>query len=396
MTLERRLERRGAQLVVTLATARAFRTAVLVAVSFLVAWQVTWGTGGTRGPFVHFFYVPVMITATRFGAGATLIVGAIAGLGAGPLMPLDVAAGTPQLAHNWLIRLGFFVLIGETVAILSGRSVLSFGEALALTRSRAELETGLKERQFRVVYQPLFDLATGRLVGVEALARWTHPTRGEVSPADFIATAERSGVCGAIDMYVLGEAAVQAALWRQQIPRDSAFSLAVNLSAQQLADVNLAGRIVAIISEAGLPPSSLHVEITESAVVADIELAIHRVRELRSLGMKVAIDDFGTGQSSLAYLHHFHADIIKLDRSFVRASEQTRMKALAVAVVGLAADLSASTVAEGIETEEQADTMRELGFDVGQGFYYARPSDSDYIDRILPLVGAEPSARASW
>jgi len=393
--LEHRVERRGAQLVLTLAGAPASRTVLLLAVSLLVAWQVTWSTGGTRGPFVHFFYVPVIIAAARFGTGAALIVGAVAGLCAGPLMPLDVVAGTPQLAHNWLIRLGFFVLIGETVAILSGRSVLSFGEALALTRSRAELETALREGQFRVVYQPLFELATGRLVGVEALARWTHPTRGEVSPTEFIPIAERTGVCRAIDMYVLGEAAVQAALWRKLIPDDSAFSLAVNLSAQQLADTGLAKRIVDILSEARLPPSALHVEITESAVVADIELAIHRVRELRSLGVKVAIDDFGTGQSSLSYLHHFHADIIKLDRSFVRASGETRMKALAVAVVRLASDLSASTVAEGIETEEQADTMRNLGFDVGQGFYYARPSERGYIDQILPLVVAEPSDQAS-
>jgi len=385
------LDRRGGQLLATFANAAATVAVPVVAAALLAAWMLTWSTGGTRGPMVHFFYVPVIIAATRFGAGAALAVAVTAGIGAGPLMPLDVAAGTPQTPTNWALRLGFFVLVGALVASLSRRSMPSLRDTIADARARNELHHGIANGQFHVAYQPILHLPTGQVVGVEALARWAHPTRGEIPPAQFIPQAERSDAITALDTYVLREAATQTARWRRTFPSATELWVAVNISAHHLADELLVERLAAILDEVGLPPEALHIEITESALIGDITLAAERVRQLRALGVRVAIDDFGTGQSSLAYLHHFHVDTIKLDRSFaatIGTVTHPRTEILAAAVARLAAELGATTVAEGVETQEQADIMRRLGYHAGQGYHLGRPSAPAHIHNLIAASDA--------
>jgi diguanylate cyclase len=374
--------------------ARKTPAVLAVLLSLCAGAQATWLTGGTKGPGTHVLYIPVLIAATRFGGRAAFATAVAAGVIAGPLMPLDVAAGTHQLTVNWILRLGFFVLIGQTVATLSRGSARNLLEKLTDARAKAEIERGLARGEFHVVYQPQFQLASGRMVGAEALVRWTHPTRGLIPPVEFIKTAERVGAVLEIDSFVLREATLQVAKWRRSAPA-AALWVGVNVSACQLSDSGLAGRVGAALEAAGLPPSALHIEITESAVVADLCAATSTVGGVRALGVQVAIDDFGTGFSSLAYLHRLPADVIKLDRSFVAEITDSRVRALARAVVTLAKDLGATTVAEGIETEEQADAVRALGFDTGQGYYYAKPASHQAITAILPM--AAPAARpGTW
>ncbi|HUF31912.1 MAG TPA: EAL domain-containing protein [Acidimicrobiales bacterium] len=350
-----------------------------------VAWTITWASGGTTGPMVHLFYVPVMVAATRFGVRGAALVGATAGILAGPLMPLDVVAGLAQVPTNWGMRLAFFVMIGVIVAFLSTRSLTNLGESLAAAATSAELRRALEQRELRVVYQPIFDMGTGRLDGAEALVRWDHPDRGPISPGEFIPDAERSGMIVPLGLYVLRQSVRQAAMWRSRLPEDSPFSVSVNLSARQLAEPDIVEQIAACLEVAGLPGHALHVEVTESALVEDIDVAAERIAAISQLGVLIALDDFGTGQSSLAYLHRFPVDVLKIDRSFVSTVED-RSTALLAGIIALASGLGAITVAEGIETEAEADTLRVLGCHQAQGFYYARPRGVSELDRILSLA----------
>ena len=376
--------------VVASSTLRCWLTLLVVALLLALAWSVTYVSGGTKGAMVHFFYMPVILAATRFKSVGALATGVAAGLAAGPLMPLDVIGHVAQDPRNWMVRLGFFVVIGLTVAVLSSTSVGALSEMVTRRRSVAELERAFDAGEFRLDYQPLFELGTGRLVGTEALLRWDHPTRGAVSPAEFIPVAEQTGLIVPLGQWAVKQAIRQVARWRSRLPAGAPFSVAVNLSATQLGDDELPELILRTLERHGVPAHTLHLELTESAVVDNVEAAVEFVDTMRGHGIKIAIDDFGTGQSSLSYLHNFCADILKIDRVFVQ-STSTRGAALAAGIVNLAADLQAVTVAEGIETEEQADMVRTLGCDVGQGFYYARPCAPEDIDRLLAL--AAPPAR---
>lgn len=386
----RGLERRVGAVVVASARLRSGLTLVVVVLLLALAWVLTYSSGGTKGVLPHLFYVPIVLAATRFGSVGAVVGGVAAGLAAGPLMPLDVVQGIAQAPQNWAIRLGFFVAIGLTVALLSTSSISALSDMVTTRRNASELQRALDAGEFYLDYQPLFELSTGRFVGVEALVRWLHPTRGLVSPAEFIPAAEESGLIVPLGRWVVTEAIRQAARWRSRLPVGSPFSMAVNVSAVQLCDDGLGPLILANLARYGVPPHTLHLELTETAVVDHIDEAIEFVGAMRGHGMLVAIDDFGTGQSSLAYLHNFHADILKIDRVFVQ-STSPRGAALAAGIVKMAADLHAVTVAEGIETEEQADMVRSLGCNVGQGFYYCRPSPVAGIDRLLQLASVPPA-----
>lgn len=381
-------ERMAVRVVVAFATNNAAVAAAGIACALAASSAATYAAGGTRTAMPHLVYVPIAMAAARFRALGALVVAMAAGLLLGPMMPLDVAAGTVQPVYGWLTRLFFFVLVGQTVAVLCHRSLTSLSEALTDLRAKAQLEVALARSEFKVVYQPLVELETGRIVGVEALVRWEHPRRGEVPPDMFIGAAERTGVIVDIGLYVLREASSQVARWRATIAAASELKIAVNLSARQLDDDNLPNKVAAVLAETGLPPGALQLEVTETAVITDVAAATSQVQELRNLGIAIAVDDFGTGESSLAYLHRFRADVIKIDRVFVQAlDDHDQARALAAGVIGLAASLGATTVAEGIETAAQAEAVRALGCRIGQGYHFARPSGPDQIERLLTRAG---------
>ena len=250
----------------------------------------------------------------------------------------------------------------------------------AMTDRRAEdallaqdLEHAVTGGQLRVLYQPMVDLATGRPRGAEALVRWQHPDRGLISPLDFIPVAEQTGAITAVGLHVLEQACRQLQQWRQQLPPDQPVYVSVNVSPRQLREPTLVADILAVLGRTGTAATDLVLEVTESAVV-DEQTAIPALRALREHGIRIAIDDFGTGYSSLHYLTRLPVDILKIDRSFVaELNGTTEGAAVAQAIVHLSKALHLRTVAEGIETAEQATELRHLGCDTGQGYLYAKP-----------------------
>ncbi|HXG26766.1 MAG TPA: EAL domain-containing protein [Candidatus Binatia bacterium] len=251
---------------------------------------------------------------------------------------------------------------------------LSSRHALERLDVEAELWTALERDELTVHYQPIFDLRASRIVGFEALARWQHPSRGLVLPVDFIALAEESELIVAIGRVILEKACRQAQLWRQRWPELN-LAMSVNLSPRQFLDPNLLNGIGQVLRTTGLEPCALELEITESSVMDRSETSLSVLQQLRALGVRVVLDDFGTGYSSLAYLRQLPLDTIKIDRSFVTDLD-VRDPNIGIirAVVSLAHGLGITVVAEGIETEEQARRLRELGCDMGQGFAWAEPA----------------------
>jgi diguanylate cyclase (GGDEF)-like protein/PAS domain S-box-containing protein len=247
---------------------------------------------------------------------------------------------------------------------------------------KADLLLGLERGEFGIVYQPIVDLRTGGALGVEALLRWSHPRLGPIAPAGFVHLAEESGAIVPIGRWVLREATRRAREWQLALGRSVRMS--VNLSARQLADPHLVDYVSASLAAAGLPAGSLVLEITEGALVDDVDGAVATLNELRRLGVRLAIDDFGTGYSSLNYLRQLPVDIIKIDRSFViELGRSDAQRALLRSIVGLARTLRLESVAEGIETPGQVDELRALGVRVGQGFFFARPLPADQAITFL-------------
>ncbi|MCU1623128.1 MAG: hypothetical protein JWL79_1973 [Frankiales bacterium] len=246
-------------------------------------------------------------------------------------------------------------------------------ETLERLQTEIELRRALEEGQLRVFYQPQVDLASGHLIGVEALVRWDHPTRGLVSPDAFIPIAEETGLIVPLGEWVLRTALEQVAVWQQELhlPR---LSMAVNLSAAQLAQPRLAETIRQALTDAGVHASTLELEITESVLMTDGPDVNAALVALHELGVRLSVDDFGTGYSSLAYLRRFPVDALKIDRSFTRGVHtDTDDRAIITAIIALASAMGLSTVAEGVETAEQRAQLETLGCDRGQGYLFARP-----------------------
>ena len=248
----------------------------------------------------------------------------------------------------------------------------------------SELRTALAQDQFMLYYQPTIDLQTGRFTGVEALVRWQHPRRGVVPPMEFIPLAEESGLIVPLGQWAIQEACRQVRIWQKEIPADEPIALNVNLSARQLRHTNIVQDIADALDDSGLLPSRLILEITESVLMVDTTATLSRLFQLKSLGVRLAIDDFGTGYSSFAYLRRFPIDIIKIDKSFVDgvANEPTA-SALVDAMIQIGKTLRLETVAEGVERTEQADCLRMLKCDIGQGYLFSRPLPSDAITTLL-------------
>ncbi|HYW49974.1 MAG TPA: EAL domain-containing protein [Gemmatimonadaceae bacterium] len=257
----------------------------------------------------------------------------------------------------------------------------------AAARDRALLEADLRpalERgEMHVMYQPIVDLIDGRQTGVEALLRWTHPTRGPVPPDVFIPVAEDIGIIGVLGRWVLREACWQLRAWDKAFPSQR-LSIGVNVSGRQLEDSRLVSHVREALEASGIPAGRLILEITESVMMRDSAMALERLRALKSLGVQLAIDDFGTGYSSLAYLREFPVDILKIDKSFIDSmSDAGNESVIANAIVSLGESLSLRTVAEGIEDVTQLRRLAELGCQHGQGYLFARPLSANDISSRL-------------
>jgi predicted signal transduction protein with EAL and GGDEF domain/ActR/RegA family two-component response regulator len=250
-----------------------------------------------------------------------------------------------------------------------------------------ELETAIRDGQLMLLYQPKVSLPDERMVGVEALVRWEHPQRGIVSPLDFIPLAEETGLVVPLGAWVLEEACRQAETWRRRHPHLPALTMSVNVSARQL-DADLPRTVAAALQSSGLEPSSLYVEVTESAVMRDVRAAVAALDAIKAMGVRISVDDFGTGYSSLAYLKRLPADELKVDKSFVDGlGTDPDDTAIVAAVVASAHALGLCVVAEGVETAENVTSLVTLGCELAQGFHYSRPVPADAVDSMLGAGG---------
>ncbi|HEU4595138.1 MAG TPA: EAL domain-containing protein, partial [Pyrinomonadaceae bacterium] len=263
--------------------------------------------------------------------------------------------------------------------------------AVNLLQLETDLRKALERREFYMLYQPIVALDDFHLCGFEALVRWQHPERGLISPMDFIPVAEDTGQIVAIGEWALFEACRQMRRWQKQFPTDSPLFISVNLSSKQFMQPNLIEQVRTIIEKTKLNPRSLKLEITESAVMENIDTTTEMLRQLRSLGVQLAIDDFGTGYSSLSYLHRFPIDTLKIDRSFVtRMVDNSENIEIVRTIVMLAQVLGMDVVAEGVETKEQLALLRKLGCENGQGYYFSRPTNTTEAEKIIAVTCARP------
>jgi EAL domain-containing protein (putative c-di-GMP-specific phosphodiesterase class I) len=254
--------------------------------------------------------------------------------------------------------------------------------ALQRLRREVELRKALRRDELRLHYQPLYDLPSGRLTGVEALVRWHSHEFGLVPPSEFIPLAEETGLIIPIGEWVLGEACRQAVRWRALCGEH--FHMAVNLSARQFTAPDLAGTVGRILGETGLPPSALLLEITESVTLGNEEGNMAELRKLRGLGIRLALDDFGTGNSSLGYLKRFPIEVLKLDQSFVRdVAHNPQDAAVARATIQLANTLGLHVVAEGVENEAQLKWLQAESCALIQGYLFSEPLDVDACEHLL-------------
>lgn len=254
--------------------------------------------------------------------------------------------------------------------------------ALERMELKGLLHKALERGEFLLHYQPQVDASTGRIAGMEALLRWQLPDRGLVSPAEFIPIAEQTGLIVPIGEWVLRTACAQSMAWQRSGLR--AVSLAVNLSALQLKDEQMVGKVDGILKETGMDPGGLELEITESTIMHDIDRAVSVFGSLSSLGVKITVDDFGTGYSSLYYLKKFPLYALKIDRSFVsEITEKQDDAAIATAIVAMAHSLKLKVVAEGVETKEQLEMLRFLGCDLLQGFLFSKPLPAEQAGALL-------------
>jgi predicted signal transduction protein with EAL and GGDEF domain len=250
-----------------------------------------------------------------------------------------------------------------------------------------ELRRALEQQELRVYYQPVHDLKTSRLIGVEALVRWQHPQRGLVSPAEFIPIAERTGLIAEIDAWVMQQACRQMCQW-QQAGVVLSF-VAVNVSSRLFARRELYQQVAQVLRDTGLDPAYLELEVTESAVMDDPEVALEQMHRLRELGIRLAIDDFGTGYSSLLRLKRLPVQKLKIDQGFVAGLPWDEDDAAIVRVIiALARSMGMQVHAEGIEQVEQAAFLLEQECDLGQGYWFGQPSPAKEIDWArAPLIG---------
>ena len=277
----------------------------------------------------------------------------------------------------------------DSAKALDRGHIATFNDAMgAKVAERAELRdmlrVALQKNELRLVYQPILDIDSGKIVSFEALARWTVPDRGPISPAIFIPIAEASNLINDLGCWALRTACNQVKEWEKAGLTD--FTVTVNFSGKQLLDPDVTTKVDEILTESAVLPERITIEITESVLIDDTETISARFRELRTLGVGLAIDDFGTGFSSLSYLRRYEFDLLKIDRSFVVSlgkEDNQRDRDIVSAMIFLAQSLGAKTVAEGIEHDAEFDALRSLGCDRAQGFLFWKPIEAEDVERVL-------------
>ncbi len=351
-------------------------TGGIALVTVLLAW-----VGGAPHPIVHLYYVPIIIAATRLGWRGVLASALPAGLLAGPVGAMLLGEPVPS-GSAWIVRAVMYLAIGALVAALSRQADRSLTSTLRDAVDARHLRRALDDGTLEAHYQPIFDLATEAVVGVEALCRWRDASGQQVPPASFIPLAERTGVILDLGRFMLRATTAQCAAW-SQLGHDHLVAN-VNVSAEQLSDRTFLTDVSAALLASGVRPEQLCLEITETAIIGNPEAALATVSAAHALGILIALDDFGTGQSSLAYLKDFPIDIVKIDRSFVSDVDcDPKRSALVLAIIEMSQALGATTIAEGIERQSQLDSLRSLGCQGGQGYLLGRP-------------GPAPSAGTEW
>ncbi|OGQ98520.1 MAG: hypothetical protein A2505_06040 [Deltaproteobacteria bacterium RIFOXYD12_FULL_55_16] len=257
-------------------------------------------------------------------------------------------------------------------------------QALQRLRLEIELKKALEWQEFVVFYQPIVDLANGRLIGFEALVRWQHPEQGLVPPMQFIPLAEKTGLILAIGREVLRVSCLQAKAWQEKFAGHRNLLLSVNLAVPQLLSPRIMTEIDQILEQSGLPSATLKLEITESGLMENIDTALDVLHAIKQRGITLSIDDFGTGYSSLSYLHRFPFDTLKVDRSFVIEMEKdTKNLEIIRSIVALAHSLEKKIIVEGIETATQLALVQALGCEFGQGYFFAKPLPADEAEKLL-------------
>ena len=299
---------------------------------------------------------------------------------------VGVAAGRPGVETAGDLLRNADVAMYSAKARGKGRVVVfepSMHEAvMARAQLSADLEHAISAREFVLQYQPIVELATGRMVGVEALVRWEHPERGRIGPDDFIRIAEESDSILEIGRWVLSQACRQVRAWHDLVT--PGFTVSVNISARQLVQPDFVDEVLAIIREAGVGPSEIVLEMTETSMLQDSATTREKLQDLRDAGIGVSIDDFGTGYSSLSYLQRFPVTTLKIARDFVDVDGvDADAWELANAIVALGRALRLSVIAEGVEQWSQLARLRTLGCEYAQGFYFARPLDPGSIESLL-------------
>lgn len=274
------------------------------------------------------------------------------------------------------------------------RSQVFDAEMHIVAVKRLQLETDLRRAlelgEFRVHYQPILSLQSGRIAGFEALSRWQRP-EGLLSPAHFIQIAEQTGIILPMNRLLLREACLQLREWHSQFPSDPPLTMSVNITPKEFAQQDLAAQIKTILSEVGIHPSSINVEITETIAMADPQRSSLVLSELKALGVHISIDDFGTGYSSLSRLQGFPVDTLKIDRSFIATIDTDReTKKIVRIIIMLAHNLGLKVVAEGAETEEQVNLLKQLKCELVQGYFFARPDDHAAAQALLTSNRAKP------
>lgn len=256
--------------------------------------------------------------------------------------------------------------------------------AVALWQMATQAQFAVQREELKLCYQPVINISTGRVIGVEALLRWHHPQHGSISPGEFIPVMEETGVITAIGRWVLKTACEQVCQWKKQLPDNTPIKINVNLSARQLTNNDLVAQVKEILTSTGLPPEDLRLEITETAVMHNSAEAEQVLQDLKALKVSLCIDDFGVGYSSLSRLQQLPIDILKIDRSFVQnIGEKGENTEIVRTIIDLADSLEMGIVAEGVETQAQLQGLRDLGCQHIQGFYFAKPLPPEAALRFI-------------
>jgi EAL domain-containing protein (putative c-di-GMP-specific phosphodiesterase class I) len=261
---------------------------------------------------------------------------------------------------------------------------------MAALHLEADLRQAVDRHEFQLYYQPIVSLRSRRIVGFEALLRWQHPHKGIMVPAEFIDIAEDSGLILPIGWRSLREACEQLRHWQKRYYSNPPLTMNVNISQKQFMQADLVAQLQTIVKETDLDPSCLKLEITESAIMSNVEWATTQMNQLKALGIQLCMDDFGTGYSSLSHLHLFPIDILKIDSSFVQEADSDFSKLEIIrTVTSLAWNLGIEVVAEGVENNKQITQLKLLKCEMAQGFLFSRPLDKDastrFLDDILKL-----------